>query len=275
MTNVNFIKMQGLGNDFVIIDHRTQPIALSKQQLRHLADRRRGIGCDQVIVMRKASSSLADLAISIYNPDGSEAQACGNGTRCVASLVMEEGQGQDHLIVESVAGLLDAERKDDLIQVDMGLARLDWREIPLSQACDTAHLPLELGPLKDGVAVNVGNPHAVFFVDAVETVALAELGPILEHHPLFPERANIEIVSVLNPKRLRMRVWERGAGITEACGSGACAAAIAAHRRGLSQRQVKVELDGGELSIEWMKDNHVKMSGPATMSFAGQIFLAD
>lgn len=271
MRKIEFQKMHGLGNDFVILDNRDRNLHLDPGHIRWLADRRRGIGCDQLILLHPPRETQSDLFMQIYNPDGSEAEACGNATRCVASLLFD--QGKDHALIETIAGTLDAERSDGMIAVDMGPVKMDWREIPLSQSCDTNHLPLVMGSLKDGVAVNIGNPHAVFFVENADSVPLAELGPKLEHHPLFPNRANIEIVTVINPRRLRLRVWERGAGITQACGSGACAGAIAAHRRGLAERKVEVELDGGMLAIEWMKDNHVKMSGPVAHSFSGQFVL--
>jgi diaminopimelate epimerase len=178
--------------------------------------------------------------------------------------------GRDKLVIETTAGLLDAERAaGGRVSVDMGPARLDWREIPLREACDTNHVKLALGPLKDPVAVNMGNPHAVFFVDDVAKIDLAALGPVLERNPIFPERANIGIAQVIGPDRLRLRVWERGVGITLACGSGACAAAVAASRRGLTGRKVAIVLERGELELEWLKDGHVLMTGPVAVSFTG------
>jgi diaminopimelate epimerase len=210
----------------------------------------------------------------IHNPDGSEAGACGNATRCIAARVMRE-LGADEITVETISGLLKTRAgRSDLITVDMGEARTDWRDIPVATACDTLHLPLANGPLADPVGVNVGNPHAVFFVPDVAAIDLPQLGPQLEHAPLFPERANIEIVQVLGRTHLRMRVWERGAGITQACGSGACAALVAAVRRGLTGRQADVALDGGVLTIEWLENGHVLMTGPWRESFRGEIELA-
>jgi diaminopimelate epimerase len=207
----------------------------------------------------------------IRNADGSEVEACGNGARCVAALVMAE-TGRSHVIIESVVGLLDAEAAPDgRISVDMGEARLDWREIPVAKPLDTLHLGIELGPLSDPVGVNIGNPHAVFFVPDAEAIDVAALGPVLERHPLFPEKANIEVATVLSPTLIRMRVWERGVGITRACGTGACATLVAAHRRKLSGRKATVRLDGGELEIEWLPDGHVRMTGPATTSFTGRL----
>lgn len=266
-----FLKMHGLGNDFVVLDARTRPLALSGDAIRAVADRRTGVGFDQMIVIEPARSKLADIFMTIWNSDGSEVAACGNATRCVAWTLMR-ASGHDHAIIETKAGLLDAHAAaGGLISVDMGPARLDWRDMPLSQAIDTNHLPLSLETLADPVGVNMGNPHAVFFVDNAEAVDLARLGPILEHDPLFPERCNIEVVEKLGPERLRMRVWERGAGITRACGTGACASLVAAARRGITGRHADVVLDGGTLTIEWLRDDHVLMTGPVALSYAGTL----
>jgi diaminopimelate epimerase len=268
-----FTKMHGLGNDFVVIDARSRPVMLTDDQKRRIADRRRGIGCDQLIVLER--STRADVFMRITNPDGTEAGACGNATRCVAGRLMAES-GVERIVVETISGLLEtsaADRGD--IAVDMGEVKTDWRDIPVAEACDTLHLPLRLGPLLDPVGVNVGNPHAVFFVPDVATIDLEKLGPELEHAPLFPERANIEIVQRLASGRLRMRVWERSAGITQACGSGACATLVAAARRGLTGRKAEVVLDGGSLTIEWLPNNHVLMTGGWTTSFQGEIELGE
>jgi diaminopimelate epimerase len=246
---------------------------LSEEQKRRLADRRRGIGCDQLILLEPRKSYGADVFMRIFNPDGSEAGACGNATRCIAGRLMAEN-GTDHAVVETVSGLLETcAAEGGEITVDMGEARTDWRGIPVAEACDTLHLPLALGPLADPVGVNVGNPHAVFFVADVAAIELEKLGPQLEHAPLFPERANIEIVELLAPGRLRMRVWERGAGITQACGSGACATLVAAARRGITGRKAEVVLDGGSLKIDWLANGHVLMTGGWTTSFEGEIEL--
>lgn len=267
----DFLKMHGLGNDFVVLDTRRNGLALTPAQVRAITDRRRGVGCDQLIVLEKPRSRLSDAWMTIYNPDGSQSGACGNATRCVAWLLMNES-GRDKVVIETIAGLLDGEaRGDRLVCVDMGPARLDWRDIPLAEAADTLHLDIAAGPLARPAAVSMGNPHAVFFVDDAAAIDLAALGPVLEHHPLFPERTNVEIVQVLSRETLRMRVWERGAGITQACGSGACAALVAAARRGLTGRKADVVLDGGTLSIEWLPDDHVLMTGPVALSFAGRL----
>lgn len=268
-TAPSFVKMHGLGNDFVVLDVRQSGLTLSAAAVRAIADRHRGVGCDQLIVVEAARGATSDAWMTIYNPDGSESGACGNATRCVAWLLMGQN-GSDSVVIETRAGLLDAEaRGDKMVAVDMGAARLDWREIPLAEAVDTLHLGIAAGPLADPVAVSMGNPHAVFFVDDVAAIDLAAVGPGLEHHPLFPERTNVEIVQVLGPETLRMRVWERGAGITQACGTGACATLVAAARRGLTGRKAEVILDGGSLFIEWLADDHVLMTGPVALAFSG------
>ncbi len=271
MSELDFIKMHGLGNDFVILDRRDGGNALSPAARRAIADRRGGIGCDQLIVMEPAKADVADVFMRIYNPDGSEVGACGNATRCVASILMDE-KNSDHAIVETTSGLLDSEKgPGGLYSVDMGPAKLDWRDIPVLDACDTLHLPLSVDGLSDPVGVNVGNPHAVFFVDDADAIDLATIGPVIENHKFFPERTNVEVVEILSPDRIRMRVWERGAGITRACGSGACAALVAAVRRGLSERAADVVLDGGILRIEWLADNNILMTGPISNSFKGEL----
>ena len=275
MTALPFLKMHGLGNDFVVIDMRDRPVALTLPQRRRIADRRRGIGCDQLILLEPPRQKVADVFMRIHNPDGGEAGACGNATRCVAAKVMAE-KASRHVIVETISDLLDAESAEGgRIAVDMGPVKLDWREIPVSEACDTLHLPLNVGPLSDPVGVNVGNPHAVFFVPDAEKIDLSSLGLVLERHRLFPERANIEVAQILYPDRIRMRVWERGAGITQACGSGACATLVAAARRKLTGRSATLVLDGGELLIEWLADNHVRMTGDWAESFRGEIDIAE
>ncbi|MEK7819917.1 MAG: diaminopimelate epimerase [Pseudomonadota bacterium] len=268
---VEFLKMHGLGNDFVVLDARRAPIALDAAAARRIADRHTGVGCDQVVVIGPAQNALADAFVSFRNADGGEAGACGNASRCVAWLLMAE-KNATHVVLETTAGLLDSEAAPGgEISVDMGPARLDWRDIPLARAMDTLHLDVTEGPLKDPVGVNVGNPHAVFFVADADAIALAALGPKLEHHPLFPERANIEIAQVISESEIRLRVWERGAGITRACGSGACAALVAAARRGLTGRRARIRLDGGVLAVEWLPDNHVLLTGPVATGFRGTL----
>lgn len=271
-----FVKMHGLGNDFVVLDARSRALDLTPERVRALADRRTGIGCDQLVVIAPPKGRVSDATMLIFNADGSEVSACGNATRCVAWHLMRES-GQPKVVIETRAGLLDAEsRGEHLVAVDMGRPGLDWRDIPLAKAVDTLHLGIAVGPLSDPVGVSMGNPHAVFFVEDAEAVDLATFGPGLEHHALFPERANIEAAQVLSAPdaalgRIRMRVWERGSGITMACGTGACATLVAAARRGLSPRKAEIVLDGGLLTIEWLPDDHVLMTGPVATSFTGTL----
>jgi diaminopimelate epimerase len=269
-----FVKMHGLGNDVVILDGRAEPWPLTAETARWIADRRRGIGCDQVVVIEPPLNGRADVFLRFYNADGGPAQACGNGTRCAAALLMDES-GTERIVLETVAGLLSGTRgTDNRVTVDMGPAQTEWQEIPLARASDTLHVPLSLGPLTDPVAVNMGNPHAVFFVPDVAAIDIETLGPKLEHDPLFPERANIGIAQVIGRDHLRLRVWERGAGLTLACGSGACAAAVAAIRRGLTGRTVALDLDGGPIEITWREaDEHVLMTGPVASAFTGTVDL--
>jgi len=277
MNTLNFIKMHGLGNDFVIIDDRDGTLTLSREVVRALSDRQTGVGCDQFIVLEKAPDSDADVFMRIYNPDGSQSGACGNATRCVASLVMAE-TGQNDALIQTQAGLLDCESLGQgLYSVDMGPARADWRDIPLVTAQNTNEIDLTIDGFRHGavVAVNVGNPHVVFEVANVDDIDLATLGPRVETDPLFPERTNVEVVQILSPERIRMRVWERGAGITRACGSGACAALVATARMGLTGHTAEVVLDGGSLTIDWLADGNVLMTGPVATSFQGTLNLAD
>ena len=269
-----FVKMHGCGNDFVVFDERSAPLGLTTARSAALADRRRGIGCDQLIIIEPPPpGSDADAFMRIRNPDGAEAGACGNATRCVVSLLADE-TGRRHQVIRTVAGNLPADLLDDgRVTVDMGAARLDWTDVPLARRMDTLHLDLALGPVADPAAASMGNPHATFFVSDVASLPVTELGPRLEHHPLFPERANIGFAEVLAPDRMRLRVWERGAGLTLACGSGACAALVNAHRRGLTGRRAIVQVDGGELTIEWRADGHVLMTGPVATAFTGEVDL--
>ncbi|MBN9486899.1 MAG: diaminopimelate epimerase [Alphaproteobacteria bacterium] len=271
-----FLKMHGLGNDFVVLDARRTALDLTLARRRAIADRRLGVGCDQLIVLEPPTERGADVFMRIYNPDGGEAGACGNATRCVASVLMDERK-TDQVTVQTISGLLESQKTGrganglPVISVDMGPAGLDWRDIPVREACDTNHMPVGLGPLQDPVGTNMGNPHATFFVDNAAAVPLAELGPKLEHDPFFPERANIGVAQRVGDGRLRLRVWERGAGITLACGSGACAAVVAASRRGLVDRKAEVILEQGSLAVEWLRDNHVLMTGGIAIAFTGEL----
>jgi diaminopimelate epimerase len=270
-----FVKMHGCGNDFVVFDERSAPLGLTTARAAALADRRRGIGCDQLITIEPPpAGSNADAFMRIRNPDGAEAGACGNATRCVVSLLADE-TGSRHQVIRTVAGNLPADRLDDgRVTVDMGAARLDWTDVPLARRMDTLHLDLALGTVADPASCSMGNPHATFFVDDVDALPIDTLGPALEHDALFPERANIGFAEIHAPDRIRLRVWERGAGLTLACGSGACAALVNAHRRGLVGRRATVLVDGGELEIEWRADGHVLMTGPVAIAFTGSVDLA-
>lgn len=265
MAHHRFHKMHGLGNDFVIFDAREHDLSLNAQQVRALADRHLGIGCDQLIVMRPAlPSSHADLAMQIFNHDGSEVSACGNATRCVVALA-----GRD-VLIETGAGLLRGTLDDGAVSIDMGLPGLEWDAIPLAYAMDTAHLPVGWENLTDPAAVSMGNPHVIFFVADSAAVDLERLGPLIEHDPLFPERVNVNIAHIADDG-IHLRVWERGTGLTLACGTGACATAVAAIRRKLVAGPVQVHLPGGMLTIDWQPGSTVLMSGPATHVFTGEI----
>jgi diaminopimelate epimerase len=263
-----FRKMHGLGNDFVVLDARSAAISLSSDSTKAIADRRTGVGCDQILIIEPPRGG-GDVFMAIRNSDGGEVASCGNGSRCIASLLLDES-GKDEVILETNAGPVSARRAaNNFIAVDMGPARDNWQDIPLAEQADTSHLAISEGSLHDPIAVSVGNPHMVFFVEDANLVDLNSLGPKLERHSLFPERANVEAVQVLGTAHLRMRVWERGVGITRACGTGACASLVAAARRGLSERKATVSLDGGDLEIEWRADNHVIMTGPVAETFTG------
>lgn len=261
---IPFLKMQGLGNDFVVLDARKT--ALPVLDWRLLADRQFGVGCDQVIVLEP--STAADVRMRIFNADGSEVASCGNASRCVGWLVAQERK-TSQVRIETKAGVIFAEVAGDQVTVDMGKPRLNWQEIPLSKDVDTLHLPLKLEMLADPVGVSMGNPHAVFFVPDANAVNLARLGPVLEHDALFPQRANIGVAQIIDRSTILLRVWERGAGLTLACGTGACAALVAAARRGLSERKATIELPGGSLAIHWNENDHVLMAGGVATSFEG------
>lgn len=270
MNQMAFKKMHGLGNDFVVVDARDGSVLPKPDVIRAMADRRMGIGCDQILFMRPAKTPGTDIFLEMFNSDASTLRACGNGTRCVANLLAQEG-GKTRVVLETVAGFIECNKEPDgRITADMGVPKLDWKEFPLSEERDTLHLGIGKGPLQNPVGVNMGNPHAVFFVDDVKFLHIEDYGPIFETHSLFPDRANIEFVQVKSRTELRMRVWERGAGVTMACGSGACATLVAAVRRDLADRKARVVLDGGELDIEWREsDGHVLMTGPVAYVFDG------
>ena len=272
--DATFLKMHGCGNDFVVFDERPGALGLTPARAAAIADRHTGVGCDQFIVIEPPPpGSSADAFMRIRNPDGGEAGACGNATRCVVRLLHDQ-TGRRVQVVQTMSGLLPAEvLADGRVRVDMGPARLGWRDVPLARAMDTLHLDLAEGPVSDPAAASMGNPHATFFVDDVASLPVETLGPALEHAALFPERANIGFAQVLAPDRIRLRVWERTAGLTLACGSGACATVVNAVRRGLTGRRVTMIVDGGALEMEWREDGHVLMTGPTAIAFRGTLDL--
>ncbi len=262
---IAFSKMHGLGNDFVVLDARGGPLPLDPDLIRRLADRHRGIGFDQLVLLEP--SETADIRVHFFNCDGSESGACGNASRCIAGLVAEE-TGRSRVTLETKAGLLPAERyPDGRVTVQMTTPRLGWEDIPLREPADTAAVDLDIEGLPPAVGVSMGNPHAVFLVDNVDRIET--IGPALAHHPIFPNGANIGFATVIAPGRIRLRVHERGAGLTLACGSGACAAMVAAVRRGLVTARATLILDGGELELAWPGHGPVAMTGPWAKSFTG------
>ena len=272
---LSFKKMNGLGNDFVVIDARNQNVSMTPEIAARIANHTTGIGCDQLIVIEKGEVP-ADAFMRIFNRDGSEVDACGNASRCVGQLLMDE-TGKDKVSLETNAGLLRVFPATTGVTVDMGAPKFDWQDIPLSERMDTRNVDVKLGPIEAPVlmgpsAVNVGNPHAIFFVDNVDAYDLEKFGPLVEFHPLFPEQTNVELAQVIDETHIRLRVWERGVGITQACGTGACATAVAAARKNLSGRHVTVTLDGGDLDIEWREaNNRIYMTGPTTLDYEGEI----
>ena len=270
MQKIEFIKMHGLGNDFVIIDRRNNSININKDIIHKLSDRKTGAGCDQVITIDKNISSDHDACIKIYNPNGDNAEACGNGTRCVAKLLFKEKK-TNTLRLKSLAGILNAKKiNNDIISVNLGKISHYWKDIPLSIEVDTLNIPIKLENFSSGVAINIGNPHLVFFGNDINSLDLNKIGPQIENHELFPNKTNVEIVEIINRKIITMRVWERGAGITLACGSGACAAVYAGMLKELTDNIVEVKLAKGSLQIK-IENNEAIMMGPAEESFRGYI----
>jgi diaminopimelate epimerase len=270
-----FLKMNGLGNDFVVVEARSQPFAPSVAEVRAIAGREDGIGCDQLIGIE--ASPRADAFMRIWNADGGEVEHCGNAARCVGWLILE-ATGRDVARLDTPSGVLEVTRAGErAVTIDMGPPRLGWQDIPLEEAMDTRGIELEVGPLGAPImhtpgCVSMGNPHVVFFVGDAEVAPVREVGSMIEHHRLFPQRVNVGFAQIKARDRIRLRVWERGAGITRACGTGACAALVAAHRRALADRKAVVEMDGGDLLIEWRADtDHVLMTGPIEVEFTGML----
>ena len=262
LDGIPFLKMHGLGNDFVIIDSRGSKDPISGDLARLIGHRYFGVGFDQLAVLK--SSDVADVDVDFWNSDGSTAGACGNASRCIGRLIVDE-TGRDEITMRTERGILPVVRNaDDSISVNMGAPVLDWQDIPLASDEDLNSLPIEGNP----GAAGMGNPHCVFVVQDAEAVDLATEGRKFEYHPLYPERTNVEFIQIINRETIRMRVWERGGMITLACGSGACAAAVVAQRKGLTKRKVEVRLDGGNLTIDW-RDDGVWMTGPTALVFSG------
>ncbi|HMP62555.1 MAG TPA: diaminopimelate epimerase [Phenylobacterium sp.] len=271
-----FLKMNGLGNDFVVVEARDQPFEPTAEEVRAIADRARGIGCDQLVSIAPSTRGF-DAKVRFWNADGEEVGACGNGTRCVGWLIMQ-ASGKDEAGMEGSGRRRTARRGGDHMgSVDMGEAGLGWQDIPLAEPMDTRGVELQVGPIDAPLlhtpgCVRMGNPHVVFFVDDIETAPVREVGPMIEPHRLFPEAVNVGFAQVKARDHIRLRVWERGAGLTKACGTGACAALVACARRGLTGRKARLELDGGDLTIEWREDDgHVIMTGPASIDFTGPL----
>lgn len=256
-----FMKMHGLGNDFVVVDARHQKLEITPALAKGIAHRQFGVGFDQLTVIEQGQG---DAHLTFYNADGSTSAACGNATRCIARHLMEEdGKTVLHLTTDR-GDLFARDAGDGLTSVNMGQPQLDWQEIPLAEKMDTLELPIEGKP----TATGMGNPHCTFFVEDAEQIQLEDFGPRFEHHPLYPERTNVQVAHLVGPDHIRMRVWERGVGVTLASGSSSCATAVAAVRRGLTGRKVQIDLDGGTLWIDWRADG-VWMTGPTMHVFSG------
>lgn len=273
--------MNGAGNRFGVFDARVKPSFVMTEALAKSVAGKKGPmgekGADQIIIMRRPKSEQADIFMEIWNHAGFEVDACGNASRCIPWLIMEE-TGKDKIALETNAGLLHVERKGPRqVSVDMGAPRLDWTEIPLKEYMDTHVVDVKVGPIDNPIlarpgAVNMGNPHCVFFVDNAETIAADKIGPMIEFHPLFPDQANVGFAEIRARDDIRLRVWERGAGLTQACGTGACAALVAAHRQGRTGRKASIEMDGGVLEIEWREsDDHVIKTGPVELEYEGEL----
>ncbi|MEM6888831.1 MAG: diaminopimelate epimerase [Pseudomonadota bacterium] len=262
-TGLPFMKMHGLGNDFVVVDARAHPVDVTPALAKGIGHRQFGVGFDQLAVIENGD---ADAHLVFFNADGSTSAACGNATRCIARFLMNESGASELTLTTERGGLMARDAGDGMTAVNMGQPQLDWRDVPLARDVDTLVLPIEGGP----TATGMGNPHCTFFVDNAEAVQLDTFGPQYEHHPLYPERTNVQVAHISAPDRIRMRVWERGVGITLASGSSSCATAVAAARRGLTGRSVRIDLDGGPIQIDWRADG-VWMTGPTSNVFSGTL----
>lgn len=270
MKKINFIKMHGLGNDFVIIDQRVHKIEINNELVKKLSNRKIGAGCDQLITINSSNEKNIEAQIKIFNPTGDVAEACGNGTRCVAKLLFSE-TNKNEIKILSDAGILYAKKIDrNNISVNLGKLSTSWDKIPLSENIDSLNIPINFDGLSKGVAVNIGNPHCIFFTDNIDNIDLNVIGPLIENHKLFPKKTNVEIIEVINKRKIKMKVWERGVGITLACGSGACASVYAGQLKNLVGNNVEVRLEHGSLFIN-IENSEAIMTGTAEISFHGTI----
>ncbi len=269
-----FVKMHGLRNDFIVVDGRIQPYRPTVEEIVRICDRREGVGGDELLIIAPAQAGSAGAAafLRIFNPDGREVEACGNASRCVGWLLLQESK-RDVVLIDTLGGRLRCRRAGDRqVAVEMGKLQTGWQDIPLAREMDTLHLGIGAGPLRDPVGMNIGNPHAVFFVDNLESVDLTIWGPQLQKHPLFPQEANIGVAQLIDSKTLKLSVWERPGALTTACGTGACVAVAAAHRRGLTgAKRMTVIMPAGSVAIELKKDDSVVMTGPVETCFAGYL----
>ncbi len=267
-----FVKMHGLRNDFVIVDGRKHPYLPSKEEIIHICDRHEGVGADELLVVEPARSHNTYAFARIINPDGREVEACGNATRCIGWLLLKESN-KEEIQIETLGGILKCTLAGEKqVSVEMGRIKTAWQQIPLSIDTDTLHLNIQAGPLKDPVGMNIGNPHAVFFVDDVDAIDLPKYGRTLQTDPLFPEEANIGVAQLINPETLKLSVWERPGNMTTACGTGACVAVAAAHRRGLTtNKKMTVIMPAGSVQIELMDENFAVMTGPIEVCYTGYL----
>tara|TARA_Y100001970_G_scaffold183037_1_gene222596 strand:+ start:1960 stop:2778 length:819 start_codon:yes stop_codon:yes gene_type:complete len=270
MQKIEFTKMHGLGNDFVIIDRRSKNIEINDNLIQKLSDRRTGAGCDQLITINNPKNDSVDVSIDIFNPAGDKAEACGNGTRCVAKILLNENNEKENLKILTDAGTLIACKEGHEISVNMGKITTHWKKIPLSKEMDSLNIPIRVDDFDKGVAVNIGNPHIVFYGKSIENINLNEIGPKIENHHFFPNKINVEFIEVINSKTIKMKVWERGVGVTLACGSGACAAVYAGWKKKLIENNSEVQLEKGSLHINIIDDEAI-MTGPAEISYTGSI----
>ena len=275
-THIPFRKMNGLGNDFVVLDARAHAIPMNTAIAQAISNRQTGIGCDQLIIIE--ADPAADAFMRIRNCNGDEVDACGNATRCIGDILMHE-QNASSVTIRTNAGMLECSRTSTpgIITADMGRPKLQWDQIPIAEEMDTRLIELQIGPIDNPIlhspgVVNVGNPHCIFWVEDVDAPDLETIGPMLEYHPMFPQRANISLAHVSSRTDITLKVWERGAGLTRACGSAACAALVAAVRRKFTERKATIHLPGGSLTIEWREhDSHILMSGPFEYEFDGTL----